>query len=455
MPEPSPTSSAVRLRTWQGVTVATLFTGYAGYYICRSNLSIATPLLLDEYGPALTRGHIGDIATFGVIFYAIGKTINGAAVEYLGGRRMFLGGLFASVVCTVLFCFADRIGPIRPAAAEFPFVALLPFFVVWSANRFMQSMGWGGLLQIVSRWFSAGRLATVMGVLTMSYLLGDAAARLFLGSIVSMGFGWRGVFAFAAGSLGAIGIVCALFLKRRPSDLGLPEPPPPPDNVYGTDTGDSRLSLVKLFAPLFGSLTFWLVCFMNVGLTLIRETFNLWNPTYLRDVVRLDPADAAMTSLIFPLVGAASAGLGGWLVDRLNGRYGLVVVPSLFGLVAVLVAFAVFPTDALEPTVRAPAILSLIGLVAFFVIAPYTFCSGVLALKIGGQRGSGLSAGLIDTAGYLGATLAGSGMGRVADAYGWSTVFGTLAAVAFATLFVGGFYAIRTHRRTDSGEAAK
>ncbi len=147
---------------------------------------------------------------------------------------------------------------------------------------------------------------------------------------------WQGVFFTAAATLGVIGCVSLFTLKSRPSQLGLPEPPPAPDNVYGVDAGHGPISLGRLLGPLFGSFTFWLVCLMNVGLTLIRETFNLWSPTYLKEVVKLETGDAAMASLVFPLVGAAAGLLAGWLVDRLNGRYSLVALSSLVLLIAVL-----------------------------------------------------------------------------------------------------------------------
>ena len=76
----------VRLNRWQIITISTLFTGYAGYYICRSNLSIAAPLLLDEYGSeGLTKEHIGFVSSVGVLFYAGGKLLNDLGIA--GGEQ--------------------------------------------------------------------------------------------------------------------------------------------------------------------------------------------------------------------------------------------------------------------------------------------------------------------------------------------------------------------------------
>jgi OPA family glycerol-3-phosphate transporter-like MFS transporter len=193
--------------------------------------------------------------------------------------------------------------------------------------------------------------------------------------------------------------------------------------------------------PLLTSFTFWIVCVMNVGLTLIRETFNLWNPTFLKEEAKLGSGSAAMASFAFPLVGAISALLAGWVADRRGGRYAGVVIVSMVALVAVLVALSTVPLNG------RPWLASLlIGAVAFFLLAPYTFCSGVLAVKLGGQRGGATAAGIIDTAGYLGAVMSGSVVGRIADAYGWGSAFASLAAVAGVTLAVAAVYALRSSR---------
>src|SRR5262245_60636385 len=166
MPAPPPPELDPRLRRWQGVTLGTLFVGYAGYYLCRSNLSVATPLILDEYRDAgVTKANIGDIASLGLLAYAVGKLTLGWVPDRVGGRRVFLVGLFGAVVGTLLFAAAPRVaGPFGPVAAwlGLPAAVLLPFALAWTTNRLVQSIGWGGLLQLTGRWFSAARVGTVM-----------------------------------------------------------------------------------------------------------------------------------------------------------------------------------------------------------------------------------------------------------------------------------------------------
>ena len=53
---------------------------------------------------------------------------------------MFLLGLAGSALATVAFSFCSDI----PG-----------FTVTWSINRYLQSMGWGALVKVTSKWVSA------------------------------------------------------------------------------------------------------------------------------------------------------------------------------------------------------------------------------------------------------------------------------------------------------------
>ena len=60
---------------------------------------------------------------------------------------------------------------------------------------------------------------------------------------------------------------------------------------------------------------------MSVGMTLLRETFNNWTPTYLVEGVGLSKGSGAGLSGLFPLFGGISVIAAGILGDRF-GRGG-------------------------------------------------------------------------------------------------------------------------------------
>jgi sugar phosphate permease len=433
-----------RLRRWQEITAASLFVGYAGYYLGRTCLSIATPQMVDDpNGHGLSIEQIGVLNSVGIAAYAVGKVINGVVVDHFGGRRMFLVGMVATTACTVAFGLS----------AAFPL-----FLGIWGANRFFQSMGWPALVKTASRWYPAGRQASVMGFLSLSFLFGDALIRLYLGGIVAIGqhyagtgwerlADWRAVFLIAAATLGVIALVTALVLRASPRDLGLEEPSANPNNVFG-ESGQSSAPapLAALVLPLLESPVFWSICGINFGLTLVREAFNNWSPTFLKDVAGLSSGNAGMASLVFPLAGGASAIVAGLLSDRLHGRHGRVVVPAL-----VLATGSLYLMGVINVVGKPWFAMTLIALTSFFLIGPYSYLSGVMALDLGGKRGSSTAAGLIDGVGYLGAIASGYGVARIAKAYEWHGVFTSLAGACGLTLIFALAYLILSERLRRAG----
>jgi sugar phosphate permease len=79
-------------------------------------------------------------------------------------------------------------------------------------------------MKLTSRWFSFSNYGAAMGVISLSYLFGDAAARRFMGRLIGHGIGWRGVFFAAAGVMLIIFIVNFLLLKELPHEIGEAEP---------------------------------------------------------------------------------------------------------------------------------------------------------------------------------------------------------------------------------------
>ncbi len=416
------------LRRYQIQTFVLLFGGYAAYYFCRSDFSVAMPLMIDELrrngmsaGEAAIR--LGTVSSLGVAVYAAGKFSLTGLGDLWGGKRNFVFGLAGAVFFSILFATGGT----------------LPVFTLaWLGNRFSQSGGWAGLIKVCSQWFGYSSYGRAVGILSLSYLCGDALARQSMGALIKHGYGWRMLFNYAACVAALFLLANLIGLHNTRAELGFRAPETNPHNLF-CDSGERPESLLRVFRRLLSSRSFLTVCLLSFGTTIVRETFGIWTPTYLNEAIRLSAGSAAVASAVFPAVGALSVLLAGWLSDRLHEQGRSLVM--LAGLTAA--TFALLLLAALAPGKSSPAIaLVLIGLIAFCLLGPYSYLAGAFALDFGGRSGSATASGLIDGVGYLGGILAGDSVARTLVLSGWSSVFATLAVVcalsasAAAYLFV-------------------
>jgi len=418
---------------WQVLTVSVLVLGYAGYYLCRSDYSVALPLIMAELAArgipvSVATIQMGSIASLGVLAYAFGKFPSGTVGDFLGGKRNFLLGMLGSVVFTVLFALGGG----------------LPIFTLaWIGNRLVQSLGWAGVVKVTSRWFSYSTYGTAMGIISLSYLFGDAASRQFLAILIARGMGWRGLFLTAGGTLAVVAVLNQLVLKESPREVGLVEPATNPSNIFREEGEKHRpASLSHLLKPLLGSGVFWLVCLLSFGFTIVRETFNIWTPTYFTQAVGLSNATAAESSALFPLFGGISVLAAGLLSDRLGnkGRAAIIFYGLLLSGVALLaLANVKFGSFKAGP-------LLLVAAVAFLILGPYSYLAGAIALDFGGKQGSATASGFIDGVGYLGGVLAGNTVAHVSVAYGWKGAFTSLAVVAWLSSLAAAAYLLHQSR---------
>jgi sugar phosphate permease len=413
------------LRSAQIRTLVLLFCGYAACYYCRADLSVATPLLAEELAlhgvsHAAALIHIGTMTSLGVLAYALGKLFLTGLGDYWGGRRNFLIGVGGAAAFTLLFASG----------------AGLPLFTLaWVGNRLTQSVGWAGLIKVSSKWFNYSSYGSIAAILSISYLVGDAAARQQMAMLIAHGYGWRALFVFAAAVAGAALIANFLWLRESRVAEGHAEAVPNPLNLFSS--GEARpASVAALLLPLLRSRAFLLVCLLSFGCTIIRETFNTWTPVYLRDYLGYSVSDSAGVSAIFPAVGVVSVLLAGWLSDRLGltGRSLLMFLGLGAAAVALLALTSVPPSasGSLLPVM-------LIGVVAFGLLGPYSYLGGAFALDFGGKQASAASSGIIDGIGYLGGVFAGDSVARLAVTFGWRGVFVTLAVVSAAAAVSAGY----------------
>jgi sugar phosphate permease len=441
VPEATPDSATVRsLRIRQTTVVLLLFGGYASLYFCRADLAVATPLLIEELGKhgishadAIIR--MGEITSLGVLAYAIGKLFLTGLGDFWGGRISFLLGLGGATVFTLMFTSS---------------LSLPLFTIAWIGNRLTQSVAWAGLVKVSSKWFDYSSYGMIIGILSISYLVGDAAARQWMGMLIDHGYGWRALFYFAAAVAGLFLVVNFFLLRESRVDSGYAEAKANPLNLFAGSESRPK-SVRQLLLPLLRSRAFLLVCLLSLGCTIIRETFNAWTPVYLRDYLGYSNGDAARMSGIFPGVGAVSVLVTGWLSDRLgvNGRALIMFV----GLSAAAAALLVLMTMR-SSTNGSLLPLIAIGTIAFCLLGPYSYLGGAFALDFGGKQAGAASSGIIDGIGYLGGAAAGYVVARIAVSFGWQGVFVSLAVVsALAALGAGCLYVLNARAAARGAHA--
>jgi OPA family glycerol-3-phosphate transporter-like MFS transporter len=376
----------------------------------------------------MTESKMADIASLGVLAYAIGKLMNGIIGDFIGGKNVFLFGMIGSVVATLAFGLSS---------------GLTAFTIIWFLNRFIQSMGWGGLVKITSNWIPYKEYGRVMGILSLSYLVGDILARLILGQFQKAEMSWRHLFFIASTMLAVIAVFNIIFLKNRPSQLNLPEPEQNPENLFASQTdSETPKNLKELLFPYFKKLSFILILLMSFGLTAMRETLNFWSPRYLQVVFGYTKGDASQLSSLYLILGAFSILLCGWLSDKI-GKKGLLIAGFTFP-VAILFVLLTFLNNA--PIVS----ITLFSFVGFFLLGPYSFLAGAMSLDFGGKKGAATASGLADSFGYIGGTLAVKLTGELAENYSWNSAFLMLSGIAVFTSFIALFYFLTQERKKST-----
>jgi OPA family glycerol-3-phosphate transporter-like MFS transporter len=423
IPAESASARTYRPRFWPTLIVILLFAGYAGLYFCRSNLALAKKPLAQEFASVgITESSVARIASIGVMVYAVGKVVNGTLGDFIGGRVLFLGSMVGSILFTLLFLFSPSI------AADWGSPGLFVLFIVaFGLNRFSQSAGWSGLVKVASQWFSYHAYGRVMSILCMSYLFGDFLARQVLARTLTEQGGWRWMFITAVSVLGAITLLNLLLLRAKPSDVGLPDVDVSPKNLHG-QTGhlDRPENLIDLLRPYFCSVAFWLVLFLSITMTYLRESLNFFNNDYLLVAAGVTPQKAAEYSSYFPLFGAFAVFLSGFVTDRFSqGKRGLLMALLLALLVPVLGLMAFVPS--IQGTIWPVYLTSAVG---FLAMAPYAFLSGAISMDLGGKKGSSSAAGFIDAVGYAAGAVpaleAQKYLVRSGDLVGWQPFFGVM-----------------------------
>jgi sugar phosphate permease len=383
-----------------------------GIYLCRKNLSVANPILQEEW--SLSKEQIGLVASISTIAYAAGKILMGPVIDRLGGRRALLGSML------LVACFG-LLGGFVPG--------LTALTVVYSANRFAGSASWGGMVKIVPEWFQRAKWPLAFAILSLSFVFGGALAVAFAGLVAKLSQdNWRMI--LAAPSLVLLLLALGTWLVLQRSARTKPTGPTAEAEEQG-----ARFHWRQI-PELFRIRQLHIICALSFTLTFLRETFNFWTVDYLKTEGQgeLSTAAAAVLSTPFDIFGALGIVALGWVYARLSNtarRW------TLFWLLLALGLLLFALPQAAQYGIVAVAVV--IGLVGFLAYGPYSLLAGVLAVEVRGRGYAATVAGLVDGTGYAAGVLSGSFFGYLLTRGGYNLGFQAMAVLMLISAVISLF----------------
>ena len=299
------------------------------------------------------------------------------------------------------------------------------------------------MVRVMAHWYPVSTRGKVMGLMGTCYQLGGAFSWMLAFFLTgyfadTLGGDWRMVFLVPAVLFSAAGVLFFARIRNCPEDSGLP-PVEVEASPAGSATGPTaRRTLAANTLRTLKNPCLWIVAGAFFMLDVNRYGFVNWLPAFLDAQGGEDTTTLmanfknVMKRCIHPLAGGGGAILAGWATDRFfGGRRAPVIVVLLAVLGVSSICFTFIDTS------NTPLVIAVVAVIGFCTYGPHILMVGHAAQDFGKKSGAAGAAGFIDGMGYIGASLAGWGAGRLIkiDTWGYErtfVLFGSAALVGAA-----------------------
>ena len=407
---------------------AGIFAGYAAYYLVRNNLALALPDILAEY-PQHSKAELGLPLTALAIAYGVSKFLMGSVSDRSNPRIFLPLGLLLS--CALMAVS----GLVKGIYASLPLVVVLQ-----TMNGWVQGMGWPPCGKLMVHWFSTNERGLVVSTWNVSHNVGGALVATFALWGVMLFGDWGAKFYFNALIAAVVAVVAFFLLRDTPQSCGLP-PVEEYRNDYPPDYSSERERTFTyreiFFEHVLRNRYLWAIAVANAFVYFVRYGVVNWIPTYLQTAKGFSFTDSSIGWALYE--GAAIPGTiaCGWMSDRVfKGRR---APATILFMALTLAAVVVYWLNGNGPLWIDYASLIAIG---FLIYGPIMII-GLHALDLVPKKAAGTAAGFTGFFGYVfGSAIAGSGVGWIADRWGWTGVFIAMVVccvltIAFSAMTLG------------------
>ncbi len=363
-------------------------------FLDRVAIGAAAPAIRDELH--LSAVQLGWVFSAFTLAYAVFEMPTGWLGDVFGPRK----------VLTRIVLWWSAFTALTGVAWSFPSLA---------ATRFLFGAGEAGaypnISRSFSRWFPVRERGVAHGVVFMGSRVGGAIAPPLI--VLVMGwFGWRAAF----WGCGVVGLVWCVLWWRWFRDDPADHPSVTPEELRDIKAGLDVARVSVRWRNLL-SVNLLMLCLMYFCVIYGLYFYLTWLPTYFQNARGFTLEQAAWLSGMVLLTGGVATVAGGWLTDRLVGRFGLKVGRSV-PAVALPLSGLLLIAAALTPGAMTAAVLfaAAAGAADLCLSPAWAVCH-----DIGGDA-AGTVTGCMNTFGNLGGALSPLVVGYALDWWGgWQT----------------------------------
>lgn len=404
-----------RLRVFLGI-----FLGYAGYYLVRNNLALAIPDILREY-PQYSKAQLGLALTGLSLAYGVSKFLMGAVSDRSNPKYFLPLGLLLS--CAIM----ATTGLVKAVYSSLAILVALQVL-----NGWVQGMGWPPCGKTMVHWFSTRERGLVVAVWNVSHNVGGALVANFAFLGVMLFQDWGAKFYFNALIASVVAVVVFVLMRDTPQSVGLPPVEEykndyPPD--YSADHERTFTFREIFFQHVLTNKYLWALAFANAFVYFVRYGVVNWIPTYLETAKGFSFRESSIAWSLYEYAAIPGTIVCGWMSDRVfKSRR---APATMLFMALTLVAVVVYWLNREGPLWIDYAALIAIG---FLIYGPIMII-GLHALDLVPKKAAGTAAGFTGFFGYVfGSAIAGTGVGWIADGWGWNGVFITMIACCLLTI---------------------
>jgi ACS family glucarate transporter-like MFS transporter len=378
-------------------------------YMDRVNLSVATPMIMKEFG--FTKVDMGAIQSAFFLAYAAFYIPGGMAGEYFGPRIVI-------TIATGLWSIFTSI------------TGLCSSFTMFIAARFAFGVGESPIFPSMNtgcqKWFPATERGKATAMMAGGAYMGPIFGPAIVVAIMTA-WGWRPVF-YLFGSIGAVVAIAYYFLvANHPSQSRFVNRAELEHIAEGSSAAYVEKKEIAPWSTFIGSTQFWAIAAQFFAVDYVTYVFLAWLPVYLIEAHGFSLQQMGFAASL-PWIALTICLLGtGYLSDKmLKAGMNKNVVRPLFGIVGLVVCCIGLNAGAFS---KGKWTTVLFLTLAAAGLGPVFAASWPACIDLGGKF-TGTVSGWMGCWGNIGGVVAPVSAAWIATKFGWGVTLVSTSVIA-------------------------